>query len=316
MAGGTLATFLHKIGRQPLGHGFCRSQPVDRLPVHQPADAHINHGWRRHGGGGKRFLAFLTSDGSLWGMGIDPYGALGNKKTSSRPFEIIGPLVANGGFETGDFLGWDTNSLPGTNYMSGNPRFAHAGNFGLRMPLPGTSTGKLSQNLRTIPGGNYAISFWLNCDGVTPNGFAAVWNGTNLFNRANLPNLGWTNLQFTVPASASNTLVQFLFTNNASGFFGLDDITAAQLTQPVITSVNVALKTNLVLTVANGLARATYWTLMGTNLTEPVEDWVPVATNTLTANQNFTVNITNTVSTRVPQRYYIIQVPLILEIGP
>ena len=55
---------------------------------------------------------------------------------------------------------------------------------------------------------------------------------------------------------------------------------------------------------------------MGTNLTEPVEDWIPVATNTLTANQNFTVSLTNTVSIRVPQRYYIIQVPLILEIGP
>jgi hypothetical protein len=199
--------------------------------------------------------------------------------------------------------------------MSSNPRFAHAGNYGLRMPLPATSTGVLSQNLRTVPGGNYSISFWLNCDGVTPNGFAAVWNGTNLFNRANLPNLGWTNLQFTVPASASNTLVQFLFTNS-NGFFGLDEITAVQLIQPVITSVNTALKTNLVLNVANGLAHTTYWTLMGTNLMEPVGDWTPVATNFLTADQNFVVNLTNAASSRVPQRYYIIQVPLIFVIGP
>ena len=100
-----------------------------------------------------------------------------------------------------------------------------------------------------------------------------------------------------------------------SGFFGLDEITAVQLTQPVITSVNVALKTNLVLNVANGLANTTYWTLMGTNLMEPVEDWTTVATNRLTANQNFTVSITNTVSTHVPQRFYIIQIPRILELG-
>ena len=316
VAAGTLATFFTKSDGSLWGMGFAAaSQLTGFLSTNQPTPLLIVAGGVTAAAAGDFHSLFLTSDGSLWGMGADPYGALGNKRSSSPPFEIIGPLVANGGFETGDFLGWDTNSLPGTNYMSGNPRFAHAGNFGLRMPLPGASTGKLSQNLRTIPGCNYSISFWLNCDGVTPNGFAAVWNGTNLFNRANLPNLGWTNLQFTVPASASNTLVQFLFTN-ASGYFGLDEITAVQLTQPVITSVNVALKTNLVLNVANGLAKATYWTLMGTNLTEPVEDWTPVATNTLTANQNFTITITNTVSTRVPQRYYIIQVPLILEIGP
>ena len=51
-----------------------------------------------------------------------------------------------------------------------------------------------------------------------------------------------------------------------------DEITAMQLTQPVITSINVSLKTNLVLNVANGLNHATYWTLMGTNLTEPLGD--------------------------------------------
>jgi hypothetical protein len=200
--------------------------------------------------------------------------------------------------------------------MSSDPRFAHAGNFGLRMPLPATSTGTMSQNLQTIPGCNYAITFWLNCDGVTPNGFSAMWNGTNLFTGANLPNLGWTNLQFTVPASASNTLVQFLFTNNASGFFGLDEITAMRLTQPVITSENVVLKTNLVLNVANGLANATYYTLMGTNLMEPLGDWTPVATNVLTANESFAVTITNAVNTRVPQQYYIIQVPVIFVRGP
>lgn len=318
VAAGTLATFFTKADGSLWGMGYAGASQLNGFPsTNRLTPLLIVAGGVTAAAAGDFHSLFLTSDGSLWGMGDDPYGALGNKRTSSLPFEIIGPLVANGGFETGDFLGWATNSLAGTNDLSGDPRFAHAGNFGLRMPLPATSTGQLSQNLRTAPGGNYALSFWLNCDGVTPNGFAAVWDGTNLFSRANLPNLGWTNLQFTVPASASNTLVQFFFTNNAGGFFGLDEITAMQLTQPVITSVRVDLETNLVLNVANGQANATYWTLMGTNLTEPVADWTPVATNVLTANENFTVTITNTVSTRVPQRYYIIKVPVILVIiGP
>jgi hypothetical protein len=175
------------------------------------------------------------------------------------------------------------------------------------MPPPGAGTGGLSQNLRTVPGGNYLLSFWLNCDGLTPNGFGASWNGTNLINLSNLPGLGWTNLQFIVAATASNTPVQFQFTNN-SGYFGLDDVSAVQLTQPVITGIDLA-GANLMLTVANGLAGHLYWTLMTTNLALPLSQWTPVTTNTLSATGNFTVTVTNTVDIRAGPRFYIIEKP-------
>ena len=258
---------------------------------------------------------FLTSDGSLWGMGDNTYGELGSYATPVSPVQLVGPVVANGGFETGDFLGWSaSNWLLGTNYISSAPRFAHSGNYGLRMPLPGAGAGGLAQTLSTTPGGNYLLSFWLNCDGLTPNEFSAAWNGTNLLDKLNLPNLGWTNLQFTVAATGTNTTLAFNF-SDASGYFGLDDISAVQLTQPVITGMSLA-GTNLVLNVANGLAGKTYLTLMSSNVALPLSQWTPVATNGLNTTGNFTITATNTVTGNVRQHFFILETTHLLILGP
>lgn len=258
---------------------------------------------------------FLTSDRSLWGMGDNTYGQLESYSSPVAPVQIVGPVVANGGFETGDFLGWATsNWLIGTNYVSSAPRFAHSGVYGLRMPLPGAGVGEIAQTLPTTAGGNYLLSFWLNCDGMTPDEFTATWNGTNLLDLINPPNLGWTNLEFTVAATGSNTVLQFSFTDS-SGYFGLDDISAVQLTQPVITGINLA-GTNLVLNVANGLAGKTYFTLMSTNLTMPLSAWTPVATNVLNATGNFNLTVTNGVEAQNPQQFFILKLANIIILEP
>jgi hypothetical protein len=46
---------------------------------------------------------------------------------------------------------------------------------------------------------------------------------------------------------------------------------------------------------------------MGTNLTQPLNQWKPVATNTLSANGNFSFTATNAVTPAAPQQFYILQ---------
>src|SRR5208283_3444530 len=81
-----------------------------------------------------------------------------------------------------------------------------------------------SQSLPTVPGQLYLLSLWLDSpDGLSPNEFLVAWNGTVMFDQTNLGAIGWTNLQFYVLATGTNTVLQLGFRDDAS-FLGLDDI--------------------------------------------------------------------------------------------
>ena len=125
-----------------------------------------------------------------------------------------------------------------------------------------------------------------------------------LFNQTNLPALGWTNLVFPVSAAGTNTLLELGFRDDPS-FLGLDDISVYPA-YPSIASVSVA-GINLVLDGVNGQSGLIYVVLMSTNLTLPLNRWTPTATNLLSANGNFSITLTNTVSEKIPQRFYLLQ---------
>ncbi|HEY1718651.1 MAG TPA: hypothetical protein VGH42_10235, partial [Verrucomicrobiae bacterium] len=75
---------------------------------------------------------------------------------------------------------------------------------------------------------------------------------------------------------------------------------------PAITGISLS-GTNLVLNGSSGLSNRTYYTLMSTNVSLPLNQWSPAATNTLGADGNFTITATNAVNRNVPQRFYILQ---------
>jgi hypothetical protein len=127
-------------------------------------------------------------------------------------------LVVNGGFETGDFTGWTLDS----DDASVSTGYAHSGIYGADFGQVG-SLGYLSQTLSTTPGTNYYLSFWLDCDGATPNEFQVSWDGNTLLDEANIPDVGWTNIQFTVTATGNSTVLQFGFRDDTSNL-GLDDV--------------------------------------------------------------------------------------------
>jgi hypothetical protein len=141
-------------------------------------------------------------------------------------------LVRNGGFETGDFSFWT---------LSGNTRGtivtfdeAYFGNYGAQLTTGGLLGGALSQSLATVPNTSYLLSLWLNVPyDDLPDDFAISWNGATIFNQVNLPALGWTNLQFIVAASTSNTVLQLGYQNDVD-FLGLDDVSVRGITLPAL----------------------------------------------------------------------------------
>jgi PKD repeat protein len=136
-------------------------------------------------------------------------------------------LVVNGGFETGDFTGWNLSG-PDTNDIvvddgSITGISPHSGDY-LAELGPVGSLSYLSQAIPTTPGADYSLSLWLDSpDGETPNEFLVAWNGIELFDKSDIPAIGWTNLQFTVSATGNSTVLEFGARNDNS-YFGLDDV--------------------------------------------------------------------------------------------
>ncbi|MCX6921987.1 MAG: hypothetical protein NT154_02020 [Verrucomicrobia bacterium] len=64
--------------------------------------------------------------------------------------------------------------------------------------------------------------------------------------------------------------------------------------------------TNVVLSAMNGFVGGTYYVLTSTNLTTPLNQWIPVLTNLLGASGSFTLTATNTASLSIRQRFYIL----------
>jgi hypothetical protein len=160
---------------------------------------------------------------------------------------------ANGGFETGDLTGWDSDQEGAS--VTSDPGYVHLGNYGVQLGTVGV-LGHLTQTLPTIPGSNYLISLWLsNANGGSPNEFRVSWNQSLLYYATNMTNLAWTNIQVTVTASTSNDTLQLGFRQDPN-YLGLDDVSVTPIgpaapiiiTQP--TNETITLSSNAALVVA------------------------------------------------------------------
>jgi len=89
--------------------------------------------------------------------------------------------------------------------------------------------------------------------------------------------------------------------------FGVDGgLVFAPGPEPTIASISLS-GTNLVINGSNGLSNRTYQVLASTNVALQVSQWLPVATNILNANGNFTITVTNVVNPSFPQRFFILR---------
>jgi hypothetical protein len=141
---------------------------------------------------------------------------------------VAGELVANGGFETGDFSGWSQSGDVGLFY--GSPQLfitqaAHTGNnaagFGSVQ-----ADGTISQNLTTVIGQTYTFDFWLaNLSGGT-NDFTAKIGGVTELSLVNAAAQPYTHYTYTFTATSTSTPIEFDFMQQPSEWH-LDDVSVA-----------------------------------------------------------------------------------------
>ena len=135
-------------------------------------------------------------------------------------------LVSNPGFETGDFTGWTQfGNLQATGVGTSSPSGVgpHSGEFLAFFGAVG-SDGGIFQNLTTVAGQTYNLTFWLAVDSGTPNDFSVLWNGAFVTGGTDVGPSGYTQFSFTgLLATSSSTQLSFSFRHDPA-WFELDDV--------------------------------------------------------------------------------------------
>jgi hypothetical protein len=145
---------------------------------------------------------------------------------------VAGNLVTNCGFETGDFTGWIVSGNDGNTLVAGGgfDEGPNSGTFFAALGTIGADVG-LSQNLVTIPGQTYGISFYFASDGGIPNDFSVSFNGDVLYSNANVPPSAYTEFVFTDVATGPLTVLDFTARNDPS-WQALDDVSVTATPEP------------------------------------------------------------------------------------
>jgi len=211
-------------------------------------------------------------------------------------------MVSNGGFETGDLTAWtlsgNTNSISSSISVRNTSTYIHSGSYGLRAQVS-SPMGYLAQNLPTVPGQTYQLSFWfISSSASSGQQFQATWNGTNVYSTSSPPT-SWTNQKFIVTATSTNTQLQFGFLTGSTPRFGFDDISVTPVNLPVITQQPIS-QTNLAGSNVSFIASATgsaplvfQWRTNGVNLTGANTNTLNLTAVTANNSGNYALVVTN-----------------------
>ena len=141
----------------------------------------------------------------------------------SRPTRATN-LVANGGFETGDFSSWTQFGDTGFTFVIGNfDNVPPVEGFFQAAFGPVGSTGGITQSLPTTIGQVYTVSFYLSTFGGTPNFFDFTVGGQSLLSYTDTGGFPYGLNSFSVTATTTLTELRFTFQQSPS-YFLLDDV--------------------------------------------------------------------------------------------
>ena len=150
-------------------------------------------------------------------------------------------LLANGGFETGNFTGWtvtDGGIVGGITVDNFNQ---HSGSFGADFydRLAGDS---ITQSVVTLPGSTYRLSFFLENNTTGANEFTASFNGVGLLDLVNAVGGGGSATQYTFDVVATSASSSVAFAGyNVPGTSTLDDVSLDLLAADVPEPATLAL---------------------------------------------------------------------------
>jgi hypothetical protein len=140
-------------------------------------------------------------------------------------------IVANGGFETGDFTGWTVSGAGAFTGVDGTT--PQAGSYAAYVGDPAT----LRQTLNTVAGQHYTIDFWLQAEAdvtgaAAPNSFEFDWAGAAVMSLTDAAATnGYVHYSFDLVANSALTDLAFQFSNSPA-FWDLDSVSANRVPEP------------------------------------------------------------------------------------
>jgi hypothetical protein len=142
-----------------------------------------------------------------------------------------GNLLANPGFETGDFSGWTTALAPYPfSWLAVAPN-PHSGNFAAQFGAFSPDVDEIYQDLPTISGHTYQVSYWVANDGGGNTEIRSSWGGTVLEDL--FPDNAFPYEQHTFDVTATSTSTEFrIGGNQTNAFWYLDDVSVTDLAPP------------------------------------------------------------------------------------
>jgi alpha-tubulin suppressor-like RCC1 family protein len=224
-------------------------------------------------GAGYTHSFFVKNDGSLWVMGFNNYGQLGNGSAvnTNRPIQILsgGAAVGTGGQYHSLFI--KTN---GSLWSMGYNQYGELGDgIFAGPPAYGTNVPEqvVSSNVTSVVAGSY-FTLFTKSDG-------SLWG----FGASDQGQLG--------------DGITLSFTNRAELIVGA----------PAVISGVTRSGANLIFNGINNVAGSTNYVLVTTNFTLPKNQWTRISTNVLSTLGSFTITVTNTVNAVVPGQFYLLQ---------
>lgn len=156
-------------------------------------------------------------------------------------------LVANPGFETGDFTGWtitgDTYSVEANSALS---QVAHTGIYAASFGSLSPEENDLSQTLSTQSGQQYLLTFFaqtpeFNIPPGSPNELSVYFDGNLIAGPVTVPDdPGYEQYSYMVTATSNTALLRFTISNDPD-YTQLDDISVVAVPEPGIIALLVGL---------------------------------------------------------------------------